>query len=274
MPLPAISERKSIRWVRPLCLLARVVMLTVPGKLPDRAKEPTSTLVLMSRNLHFVDLRILKPLNPSEPDLPNEGGPNSRLEWAFSGVAKYTELPGCVHAEWSHEIDSRANDPDKDEGDLIPQHDGSVLEIGRMVNPATGKMTEYEEVWADLEVEVIGEDSQRISIVIAVVDDLRGIKGKIVRVGQWCQGISKVGTVTHVERWHWVGKKQGTMAAGKGKHQSDGSWERVAKIGGAYIPCSLAFVSGTQLNGAPAAEEGDELKVGDTTWRVIEKYVW
>ncbi|KAI9766429.1 MAG: hypothetical protein M1840_006536 [Geoglossum simile] len=256
MSLPAISERKSIRW------------------LPDRAKEPTSTLVLTSRNLHFVDLRILKPLNPGEPDLPNEGGPCSRLEWAFSGVAKYTELPDRVHAEWSHEIDSRANSLNKDEGDLILQHDGSVLETGRMVNPATGEMTQYEEVWADLEVNITGGGSHRISIVIAVVDDLRGIKGKIVRVGQWCQGISKVGTVTHAERWHWVEREPDTATASKGEHQSDGDWERVAKIGGAYIPCSLAFVSGTHLNGAPAAEEGDELKVGDTTWRVIEKYVW
>jgi hypothetical protein len=188
-------------------------------------------------------------------------------------VTKYTKLPGCVHAEWSHEIDSRADSPDKDEGDLVPQCDGSVLEVGRMINPATGEMTGYEEVWEDLEVEITGEDNRRISIVIAITDDVRGIKGKIIRVGQWCQGISKVGTVTHVERWHWVAKRPDTITS-KGEHQNDGGWERVAKIGGAYIPCSLAFTSGTQLNGVPAAEEGDELKVGDTTWRVIEKYAW
>jgi hypothetical protein len=177
-------------------------------------------------------------------------------------------------------VDSRSEDPDKDEGDLFPQHDGSTLEIGRMVNSATGKMTDYEEVWEDLDVEVTGDDTHRISIVIGTVDNVRGIRGKIVRVGRWCQGITKVGTVTHVERWHWVPRNPGASTTSKAERTNrdggpnDGDWERVVKIGGAYIPCSLTFMSATHLKGIPVAEENDELKVGDTTWKVIEKHVW
>ncbi|KAH0542852.1 hypothetical protein FGG08_002807 [Glutinoglossum americanum] len=259
MSLPAASKRRSIRW------------------LPNEAIEPTSTLVLTSRNQHFVDLRIFKPLVPGEPDLPNEGGPLRRLDWAFSGIATVTEdRPGCLHSEWSHEVDSRSDNPDKDEGDLIPQRDGSILEIGRMVNPSTGEMTDYEEVWEDLEVEVTGGDTHRICIVVGTVDDVRGIRGKIVRVGQWCQGILKVGAVTSVERWHWAPRSSDTSTASKGEQSngSGGDWERVVKTGGAYIPCSLTFMSGTHLNGVPATEENDELKAGDTTWKVVEKYVW
>ncbi|KAH0559921.1 hypothetical protein GP486_003559 [Trichoglossum hirsutum] len=263
MSRPTISKRRSIRW------------------LPDEAIEPTSTLVLTSHRQHFVDLRIFKPLGPGEPELPNEGGPFTRLEWAFSGVAKVTSnSQGRSHTEWSHEVDSRSGDPGKDEGDLFPQQDGSTLEIGKMINPATGKMTDYEEVWEDLEVEVTGDDTHRLSIVIGTVDGAGGIRGKIVRVGRWCQGITKVGPVTHVERWHWVPRNPDASNTGKtgqiNRHGSpnDGDWERVVKIGGAYIPCSLTFMSATHLNGIPAAEENDELKVGDTTWRVIEKYAW
>jgi hypothetical protein len=262
---------------------ARSCALLIVGvrKLPDKAIEPTSTLVLTSRNQHFVDLRILKPLEPSEPDLPNEGGPFTRLEWAFSGIARVTnDRQGCLHSEWSHEIDSRSDDPDTDEGDLYPQNDGSTLEIGRMINPVTGKMTDYEEVWEDLEVEVTGDDTHRLSIVVGIVDDVRGTRGRIVRVGRWCQGITKVGAVTHVERWHWVPRKPDTSTTSKGEQSTggsclnDGDWERVVKIGGAYIPCSLTFMSETHLNGIPAAEENDELRVGDATWRVIEKFAW
>src|ERR1700712_1231817 len=92
--------------------------------------------------------------------------PSSRLEWAFAGTSS-SELrhpqdsKAVVHSKWRHWVDCRNPDADGvvDEGDMYPQTDGRTLEKGCMVNPATGKLTDYEEVWKDLDAIAVGKDS-------------------------------------------------------------------------------------------------------------------
>ncbi|KAF2153240.1 hypothetical protein K461DRAFT_320922 [Myriangium duriaei CBS 260.36] len=238
----SISWREYIQW------------------LPDPPSEPTSTLVLTSPSRRFVDIRLAKPTSPDEPELPNEGGPFSRLTWAFAGTSSTVlrpadptlltnDTPLIPHCTWTHWIDSHAapnRDTDVlDEGDMYPSpsNDGRTLERGAMVNPATGIRQEYEECWVDEDVGV-GE-----AVVVMLEDE--GAKGMVVRVGGWCQGILKVvrgeEAEVSVERW---------------KKGDDGSWRRVMKVGRLWLPCAVAWEKGLRL--------GQEVSYQGWEWKVVE----
>ncbi|KAL0950326.1 hypothetical protein HGRIS_010296 [Hohenbuehelia grisea] len=117
--MPAfISRRVSIRWI------------------PESATEPTDTIVLTGEGSYFLDARFLKI----------GGG----LDWAFAG-RRIAESPDCTR--FVHLIDSRTLDAEEvvDQGTNIPLPNGTTLEKGTMVNPETGKMTDYEEIWEDID---------------------------------------------------------------------------------------------------------------------------
>ncbi|THH13669.1 hypothetical protein EW146_g6578 [Bondarzewia mesenterica] len=242
MGIPSISERRSIRWV------------------PGEASELTSTLVLTSQTSHFVDIRVLKPPQDHDPKVIDEG---SRLEWAFAGTSHSEPGKGDgaapIHSRWEHWVDSNSDTPATDEGDIWTLPNGDTLEKGRMVNPETGELTDYEEVWADAEVERTGQDSKRVCVVLNVEDNEMAMKGMVIRVGGWCQGILKVGKEVSVERWKWVGK-----SSASGTEQAGGGWERVAKVGIHTPPCTSTF----------APDKLEEGNVVDARWKVSEKYEW
>src|SRR5690554_890390 len=84
--------------------------------------------------------------------------PLSRLDWAIAGTSSSSVVPsredpakGTTHGWWNHWIDSRTENADGlvDEGDMFddPSDASLTLEKGRMLNPATGVETEYEEMW-------------------------------------------------------------------------------------------------------------------------------
>ncbi|KAI0752277.1 hypothetical protein BC629DRAFT_1257875, partial [Irpex lacteus] len=119
-----ISHRTSIRF------------------LPTPPAEPTDTVVLNgggTSNL-FTDFR---PLH-SDP---------TKCEWAFAGVKKYYEDGRC---QWDHFVDNRAVEggveaaPDVGHCEIL--EDGSEIERGEMVNPESGEVEAYEEVWRDEQV--------------------------------------------------------------------------------------------------------------------------
>ncbi|KAJ7058269.1 hypothetical protein C8F01DRAFT_991326 [Mycena amicta] len=128
-----ISFRQSIRW------------------LPDVASEPTQTIVLTGLKTGvFLDVRFEKE--------------TGKLDWAFAGY-RTTERPNVT--KFQHCIDSRTavscirllflltrgQTPLDvvDIGHNQPLPDGCTLEAGEMVNPATGILTRYEEIWRDEE---------------------------------------------------------------------------------------------------------------------------
>lgn len=134
---------------------------------------------------------------------------------------------------------------------MYPQPDGKTIEKGSMINPADGHITDYEELWSDLEPKAVlsqttGEN-RRICAVLVLEDDANKARGMVVRVGQYAQGVLRVGEEVDVERWEWEeGKERG--------------WRRAVKIGGFFQPC-----------GAVMMEEG--LKVGrEVKWG--EGWVW
>ncbi|KAI9837154.1 MAG: hypothetical protein M1837_003115 [Sclerophora amabilis] len=223
------------------------------------------------------------------------GSPASKFPGSpHSGIGLQSPLPP-MHSVWDHWVDSRTPNPAKDEGDLWPQPSGSILEKGEMINPHTGKLTEYEELWADEEPQATGYDCQRVSAVLVMECESNagapGTRGMVIRVGQWCQGImvgggeaeNGGGRAVDIERWTWVpsalepavapdgeGGTEGSREPEREEAKRDGDWERIAKIGSRFLPCSLLFDAGEAGN----VEEGNVVEAGEATWKVVEKYLW
>lgn len=184
----------------------------------------------------------------------------SRLDWAFAGfssseIRTNPEGNAIVHSIWQHWVDSRTQNAETvtDEGDMYPQTDGRTLELGSMINPDTGRMTQYEERWKDVEPTStdMGEgdkEDRKVCVVFQLHDDDHKARGVVVRVGQCCQGVLRVGDDFSLERWQW---KKG------------GGWKREVRIGDLWLPCG-PILEGERLR------LGGEMKYGEYLWEVIE----
>ncbi|KAI0603119.1 hypothetical protein F4775DRAFT_587647 [Biscogniauxia sp. FL1348] len=239
--MASISIRESIRW------------------LPDPASEPTSTVVLTSPGRRFVDIRILRS-KPGTAETSEEifgEVPLSGVDWAFAGFSQSERRDdGSRHCVWRHFVDSRSGIADgvADEGDMFPRADGRQLETGRMVNPATGRETDYEEVWAGVEPRstVAGESSSSRTplvrcAVLELKNDGRGERGMVVCLGGYCQGVVRKGEAFAMERWRWV----------------DGGWKRLAYMGELGLPCGEAM-------NETGLVVGGQVKCGEQVWNVVE----
>lgn len=116
----SISTRVSIAW---------------PPEFPP--EETTDTLVLSFPSGYFIDLRFVR--NASQ----------ETLEWGFAGRM---ETSGNT-TTFIHMIDSRVpQDPlsvqDSGQFEILPN--GDERETGEMLNPVTGRMMAYEEIWRKL----------------------------------------------------------------------------------------------------------------------------
>jgi hypothetical protein len=270
-----------------------------PLKLPSTTSEPTSTLVLTSPNASFVDLRILKPLSPGEPELPNATGPNAkgnlkRLEWGFAGTSKsepvhYQDENGelkvrenVTHSTWRHWVDSRhtVGSPDVpiDEGDMYALPDGRSLEHGHWNSPWDGRPQSYEEMWTDVSISSISDTGKVTCVVLraeGVSKDGEGVRGVIIRLGQYCQGILKIGDRIAVERWEHQKKRDGALVMQEQDEETKdektvGNWTRVMRVGEWFLPCAVTFKSDLQLgNKVIAGEPGYNLE-----WVIEELVEW
>lgn len=238
-----ISIREHIRW------------------LPDEASEPTSTIVLTSPERRFVDLRIFKSVASEENDAKV---PLARLDWAIAGNSssepRFDESQGVhySHCQWRHWINSRTADTDgaADEGDNfpVPSDVSLTLEKGRMVNPATGVETAYEELWKTGNIDGPPEDEGLVCLVLRWEGpESDGIvrRGLVVRIGQHCQAFAREGDDISIERLQW--------------EKDSGRWVTNARIGSKELPTDFVTMVGRQ------AEIGDEVDVGSDCWVVIEK---
>lgn len=180
----------------------------------------------------------------------------SRLQWGFAGTSSTTlTSEGVPHSKWDHWIDSQHDGPVTDEGDMYPQPDGTVLEKGHMVNPATRVMTDYEELWRDLEPSGTAQH-ERWSVVLSLDDEMSGVKGMVIRVGEYVQGIIKVDGRITIERWAWEDGEKGPR-----------DWTRKVRLGDYFLPCSILFHPETLV-------QGGEVRHGDFKWVIRELYQW
>jgi len=101
-------------------------------------EEPTSTIVLTGKSF-FVDVRVRKV--------------DGTLDWAFAGTKDSVPgpAPGQTRSTWHHSIDSRSSKPVDDWGILFPDPTDprKTIELGSMLNPGTGRVEEYREIWED-----------------------------------------------------------------------------------------------------------------------------
>lgn len=259
MPSAHISRRDYIRWGN------------------SSSSEPTSTLVLTSKTGWYVDVRILRtPSSSTEAGghdsmldcddakifdgIQKESLKIDRLDWAFSGQGHATPAHGDLPAKsrWHHWVDSKTllSEPAiEDEGFMYPQDDGRTLEKGVMVNPETGVESEYEEMWRDIPVwrpKTWNEGSASCVVLVCEMPE-RGIRGAIMRLGHWCQGVLRVGEEVWVERWRFVNEEE------------RGKWCLVVRVGDGKVGCEAVF-----------HEDDDELQVGGSVavggndWKVTE----
>ncbi|KAG5662134.1 hypothetical protein KAF25_004373 [Fusarium avenaceum] len=228
-----ISIRKYIRW------------------LPDESSEPTSTIVVTSPKLkRFVDLRILLPDNDSSWSGQDDPLPLSQLDWAIAGTTVSTEIPDqdgnlTSHSTFHQWISSR--ELGSDAGFMYPQPDSLTLEKGSMVNPDTGIDTAYEELWHDATPTAVPGDSQVRALVLQTEDDENGVRGSVVKLGCYVQGLLRVGDGITLERWEW----------------KEGGWKRTVRIGDAELPCE-------KIVDEEALKEGDAVDIAGRAWNVIE----
>jgi len=213
--------------------------------------------VLTSHDSWFVDVRILTAAQEdgTREALPTDGRPITRLEWAFAGKSSTSQSEvagGPAHTIWSHAIDSQTSDPQRDEGDMYEQEDGDVLECGQNIDAESGEVKKYEELWHDIGVELVGQEKDYLSVVLTTDNQDNNTKGMIVRVGNWCQGILKVGEDTTVERWQW---------------SRGDDWQLVAKLGTKLLICGATFDNSS-------LELGKVIRHHDLDWHVIELYSW
>ena len=147
----------------------------------------------------------------------------------------------------------------RDEGDTVPQPNGEVLEFGTMVNPESGREEGYVECWVDLEVGSIDleGESQRGEMKSWVLRcesgyGEEGVRGLVVRVGTWIQGVVRSGEEVGVARWRW---------------RDETGWERVVEIGVLDLP--------PDVFGEGEMKEGEKIEERDgLVWECVESFEW
>ena len=133
---------------------------------------------------------------------------------------------------------------------------GLELEKGEMENSATGMVQKYEELWADVPVEILpADEGKRFCVVLKTADG----KGMVIRVGQFCQGVLRNGQDMVVERWRWD-------AGGEGR-KGDAMWKRLVRMGQGQVPCNATFETSE-------VAKGRVFELGGNKWTVEEVVRW
>ena len=206
------------------------------------------------------------------------------------------------HTTWTHWVDSRhskgirsslgasktphsatfaGKSPDYDwvdSGTIYPtDKDNESLEKGRMPNPETGLMTDYEELWRDLPLLRLPHEPGLITFVLQAENKILGTRGLVIRIGSWCQGVIRSGADLGVERWRYGGvvppggSEPGLVDLTGGIGDGIGGehkWERLAKVGEMSLPCQVCWEKGWEL------KVGEEVVSGGLKWEVVERVVW
>lgn len=154
-------------------------------------------------------------------------------------------------------MDSRSRTPEDvvDEGDIFPQSDDRTLETGRMVNPATGRLTDYEEVWSDIDPLQVRSDGgsqqqqQTGCVVLELKNDEQGQRGMLVCLGEYSQGVVRVGDQFAAERWLL----------------EDGKWQRKFRVGDLNLPSPEVLCRGPLSLGRKVFSEDHS-----GSWSVVE----
>jgi len=143
-------------------------------------------------------------------------------------------------AKFIHVVDSRVpEDPlsVQDEGLFNKLDDGDYLETGTMMNPTTGQIMAYEEIWRSLPC-----TTDNVVLLESSGDKDKTFLG---RVGKWFQGI---------------GTTEGQLNAVRQEY-GHGTWRTVFSIGNmGRVPLIIGEVGW---------KVGEEIELGDRKWKIL-----
>jgi hypothetical protein len=94
--------------------------------------------------------------------------------------------------------------------------------------------------------------SSRFSIVLQHEDVVWKSRGMVIRLGNMCQGVMRVGDDFAHERWEW---SQG------------GGWRRTSVAGKLSMPCDVLTILGKEMSTDTTVKYGNE---GDLAWQCVE----
>ncbi|KAK5939638.1 hypothetical protein PMZ80_008017 [Knufia obscura] len=236
--------------------------------------EDTDTLVLTAPSGEFVDIRFPKDATSSQETLGHQSF------WAFSGEAITTfydagpqqhavDMPYTAHCKFLHNIDSRGGESIArgDVGDMFLLMNGDCVEMGKVLNPMSGQIELYKEMWCSAE-ELSDHDGEDDSTtcVVAHVSGPTGIEGTMIRLGGRVQGITarhdQKGTqIVEVERWIRGGSHQVKPKQHDREDVSAGPWCRDNRSSG-FLPAGWLSMPGRQI--------GVRLERDGLVWQVTE----
>lgn len=207
--------------------------------LPGEPSEATSTLVLNAgaATSLFTDFRPLL-------DTP------AACEWAFAGHKAYLPEGRCA---WSHLLDSRmprGADAPPDAALCCALANGDELETGAMLNPASGRVEPYEEVWRE---EDVVPGTKVVALKLADRDRDGAVRGVFVQVGDWAQSVIRTEHGVSARRRHFVD-----------------SWRTVAAYG-PHIDAMLPLDGELEHDTSTYVTRVNNDRVH---WAVVENYTW
>lgn len=236
---------------------------------------------MTSKDSHFIDIRILKEKWDQEKG--HHVNSEECLDWAFAGRSQTAPAEDSsaangtkYHTVWNHWIDSRSDHPenDSDEGDMTLQDDGTVLEEGETTSPQTGVKIKYEELWQDLPVDAIGKKQNRSTLVVRAEDTEKKIRGLVVKVGGWCQGLMSNGDGLTLERWERDSESKAETEIVAGSTRTRNDWVRTFRLGAQDLPCKRIVEHTDGKFGLAPLPFGDRLDEQRLVWKVIEEYYY
>ncbi|GAA5897612.1 hypothetical protein JCM5296_003738 [Sporobolomyces johnsonii] len=237
---PLVSTRVSIRWP------------------PAPPTDHQAVCVIQGRSGFFLDLRVKRT-----PGL-DVGEKDCEVAWATAGwkellPAKAEEGQQHDRARFTPVLDSRRPSASSstappsedlsaqpDEGTFTPLPNGDVLETGSMLNPDTGIVQDYEEIWRRLPLQAGCENGKAVEVTILESRSTRG-RAFLGRVGDYEIGMEDAekgfGVVQRVRR--------------------EGEWQTVCcNEAGSGLPAVPLEV--------PAWEHGSTVELGGRMWQVLE----
>ncbi|KAF2665378.1 hypothetical protein BT63DRAFT_482324 [Microthyrium microscopicum] len=258
---PSISRRHGFRWL--------------PHPTNPPPTEPASVLVLTTPTGIFIDVRLhlrhpIPSIPSTFPPLSDPAHPANTLfehpstftglEWAFDGLVNYypdgqDTDGGAVRGVWQHRVDSSTKTPASDEGIMRDRSDGAVVETGVMVNAETGMGCGYEEIWVDVPACSVG-GMRGLFVAVKCEDERTGAMGRVIWMGQYCQGIMRKGNDVTVERWEF--------------EADDEEWRLTFRVGGGSLPCRWLFGCDDFTHGMRIRVPSLEGAVEDA-WFVVEQ---
>ena len=152
--------------------------------------------------------------------------------------------------------------------------DGRALEHGYAPD-AGGVERSHEEMWRDEEVESTSKAGTRVCAVLRCADYEAGVRGVVVRLGQFVQGLLCGPEGVTCERWEFGGRVEGEEEEDEDGEDEEGEdeegesrlWERTARVGNGFVPCAVLMRPSLLVLGG-------EVRYGSVLWRVEELWEW